>query len=109
MDHELDPQKAHNQNYYQKESLMASSDPDMIKIHLQSSLCLNYDKFFSPPEEKGEQITQKGNKVLTTNITVEIQNQKVEGFITYSSYQQIFKFKVTTGHTEPQNPPILTN
>ena len=26
---------------YQQESLMASSDPDVIRIHLQSSLCLN--------------------------------------------------------------------
>ena len=30
MDHQLDPQKVHNRKYYQQESLMASSDPDVI-------------------------------------------------------------------------------
>ena len=41
MDHQMDLQKVHNRKYYQQESLMASPDPDVIKIHLQSSLCLN--------------------------------------------------------------------
>ena len=41
MDHQWDLQKVHNRKYYQQESLMACSDPDVIKIHLQSSLCLN--------------------------------------------------------------------
>ena len=41
MDLQLDLQKVHNQKYYQPESVMASSDPDVIKIHLQSSLGLN--------------------------------------------------------------------
>ena len=37
------------------------------------------------PEENGEHITEKGrsNKVLTTNLTLEIQKQKVEGLMTY--------------------------
>ena len=46
------------------------------------------------PIENGEQNTVKDNKLLTTIFTVEIQNQKVEGLITYSLHQQIFKFKV---------------
>ena len=71
MAHQLEPQKVHNRKYYQQESLIASSDPDVIKIPLQSSLCLNfYDKIFSPQQENGEQITEKGNKVLTTNFTL---------------------------------------
>ena len=39
---------------------------------------------------------------MTTNFTVEIQNQKVVRLITYSLDQQIFKFKVNNGHTESQ-------
>ena len=67
---------------------------------------------FESPKENGEQVTVKDNKLLTTNYTVEIQNQKVEGLITYSLDQQIFKFKVANGHKEPQetsNSDKLTN
>ena len=39
----------------------------------------SHDNFFSPPEEKGEQITEKGNRVLTTNFTLEIQTEKLKG------------------------------
>ena len=58
------------------------------------------DKLFSPPEENEEQITKKNSKL------------KMEGLITYSTDQQIFKFKVTTGHkypTKTSNPDELTN
>ena len=34
----------------------------------------SYDNIISPPEENGEQTTGKGNRVLTTNFTLEIQN-----------------------------------
>ena len=34
---------------------------------------------FEPPQENGEQITVKDNNLLTTNLTVEIQNQKGKG------------------------------
>ena len=63
-------------------------------------------------QENGEQIAVKDNKLLTTNFTVEFQNQKVEGLIAYSLDLQIFKFKVTTAHKEPQetsNSDKLTN
>ena len=33
----------------------------------------------------------------STKIPIEIENQKVKGLITYSTDQQIFKFKVNTG------------
>ena len=57
--------------------------------------------FFSLPLlENGEQITEKGNRVQSTNFTLEIQNQKVEGLINYSIDQQIFKFKVIIGHKD---------
>ena len=67
---------------------------------------------FELPQENGEQITVKDNKLLASNFTVEIQNPKVEELITYSLDQQIFKFKVTNGHKELQetlNPDKLTN
>ena len=57
---------------------------------------------FEPPQENGEQIIVKENKLLSTNSTVEIQNRKVEGLITYSF----------NGHKESQeisNSDILTN
>ena len=44
----------------------------------------------------GEQKEQEG-KLLTTNFEVKVENRKVEGLITYSSDQQIFKFKVNSG------------
>ena len=37
------------------------------------------------------------DKPLTTNFEVKVQNRKVEGFITYSTDQQIFKLKVNSG------------
>ena len=46
------------------------------------------------PKENGEQNNAKENKLLTTNFEVEVENQNVEGLITYSTDQQIFKFKV---------------
>ena len=43
-----------------------------------------------PPQENGEQVIGKQNKLLTTTFQIEIGNRKVEGLITYSSDQQIF-------------------
>ena len=37
------------------------------------------------------------NKLLTTNFEVEVEKGKSEGLITYSTDQQIFKFKVNSG------------
>ena len=76
MDDQLDPQKVHIGKYYQQESLMACSDPAVIKIHLQSSLSLNLTHVINLMIYlyNSEQITEKGNKVLTTTITAEIQN-----------------------------------
>ena len=47
-----------------------------------------------PPQENGEQENGKQDKLLTTTFQNEIGNRKVEGLITYSTDQQIFKFKV---------------
>ena len=47
-----------------------------------------------PPKENGEQEIGKQDKLLTTNVENEIENRKVEGLITYSTEQEIFKFKV---------------
>ena len=48
------------------------------------------------PEENGEQEIGKQDKLLTTTFQIEIENRKVEGLITYSTDQQIFKFKANS-------------
>ena len=48
------------------------------------------------PRENGEQETGKQDKLLTTTFQIKIENRKVEGLITYSTDQQIFKFKVNS-------------
>ena len=47
-------------------------------------------------ENNGEQ-NKKEDKLLTTNFEVKVKNKKVEEPITYSTDQQIFKFKVKPG------------
>ena len=49
------------------------------------------------PKENGEQNNAKEDKLLTTDFEMEIENRKVVGLITYSTDQQIFKFKVKSG------------
>ena len=49
-----------------------------------------------PPKENGEQEIGKQDKLLTTTFQIEIENRKLEGLITYSTDQQIFKFKVNS-------------
>ena len=49
-----------------------------------------------PPQENGEQEIGKQDQLLTTTFQIEIENRKVEGLITYSTDQQIFKFKVNS-------------
>ena len=45
------------------------------------------------PKENGEQNIIEENKLLSTNSTVEMENRKAEGLITYSLDQQILKFQ----------------
>ena len=47
------------------------------------------------PKENGEINNAKKDKLLTTNSEVKVENRNV-GFITYSTDQQIFKFKVNS-------------
>ena len=88
-------------------------DPYAIRPMFEFDPCdKSYDKIFSPPQENGELITEKGNKVLTTNSTVEVQNQKVDRLISYSLEQPIFNLKLILDWKIPcpsQNTPILTN
>ena len=49
-----------------------------------------------PPKENGEQEIGKQDKLHTTKFQMEIENQKVDGLITYSTDQQIFNFKVNS-------------
>ena len=49
-----------------------------------------------PVKENGEQEIGKQDKLLTTTFQIEIENRKVEGLITYSTEQHIFKFKVNS-------------
>ena len=60
----------------------SSDDKSMIEIE--------------PSKENGEQEIGKQDKLLTTKFQIEIENRKVEGLITYSTDQQIFKFKVNS-------------
>ena len=53
-----------------------------------------------PPKENGEQEIGKQDKLLTSKFQIEIENRKVEGLITYSTDQQIFKFKVNSGSSQ---------
>ena len=46
-----------------------------------------------PPKENGEQEIGKQDKLLTTPFQIGIENRTVEGLMTYSTDQQIFKFK----------------
>ena len=48
------------------------------------------------PKENGEQNNAKEDELLTPNFEIGIENRKVEGLITYSTDQQIFKFKVNS-------------
>ena len=48
------------------------------------------------PKENGEKNNAKEDKLLTTNLEVKPENRKVEGLITYSTGQQIFKLKVNS-------------
>ena len=49
------------------------------------------------PKENGEQNNAREDEHLTTNFEMQSENRKVEGLITYSTYQQIFTFKVKSG------------
>ena len=49
-----------------------------------------------PSKENGEQEIGKQDKLLTTTFQMEIENRKVEGLITCSTEQQVFKFKVNS-------------
>ena len=53
-----------------------------------------------PSKQNGEQEIGKQDKLLTTKFQIEIENRKVEGLITYSIEQQIFKFKVNSGNNQ---------
>ena len=61
---------------------------------------------FTTSSEKSEQDSESDTstedeqeyKLQITNFEVKVENQKVEGFITYSTDQQIFKFKVNSGN-----------
>ena len=53
-----------------------------------------------PPKENGEQEIGQQDKLLTTTFQIEIGNRKVEGLITYSTDQQIFKLKVNSGNNQ---------
>ena len=53
-----------------------------------------------PPKENGEQEIGNQDKLLTTKFQIEIENRKVEGVITYSTEQQIFKFNLNSGNNQ---------
>ena len=48
-------------------------------------------------DNNGERNNAQEEQLLSTNFEVKVENRKVEGLITYSTGQQIFKFKVNSG------------
>ena len=46
--------------------------------------------------ENNREQNKQEDKLLTTNFEVKVKNRKIEGLITYSTDQQIFKFKVNS-------------
>ena len=59
----------------------------------------SYDKSvieIESPQENGEQEIGKQDQLPTTTFQIEIGNRNVEGLITYSTDQQIFKFEVNS-------------
>ena len=53
-----------------------------------------------PSKENGKQEIGKQDKLLTTTFQIEIENRKVEGLRSYSTDQQLFKFKVNSGNNQ---------
>ena len=53
-----------------------------------------------PYTENGQQNNVQEDELLTTNFEVNVENRKVEGLITHSIDQQIFKFKVNSGSNQ---------
>ena len=53
-----------------------------------------------PQKDNGEQEIGKQDKLLTTTFQMELENRKVEGLITYSTDQHIFKFMVSSGNNQ---------
>ena len=65
-------------------------------IHLTTKSVIEIE----PPKENGEQEIGKQNKLLATKFQIEIENRKVKGLISYSTEQQVFKFKVNSGNNQ---------
>ena len=59
------------------------------------------------PKVHGEQNNVKEDELLPTNFAMEIENRKVDGLITYSTDQQIFKFTVILELTKKYGVFIL--
>ena len=94
----------------------ASEPPQTFQVHniLNNSICdgdnssepedntsdVNSVYQIQPYTENGEQNNEQETKLLTTNFEVKVENRKVEGLITYSTDQQIFKFKVNSGNNQ---------
>ena len=65
-------------------------------IHHEDDLSDDKSVIEIEPQENGEQENGKQDKLLITTFQIEIENRKVEGLITYSTDQQVFKFKANT-------------
>ena len=85
----------------------SSEDQNMIEIEPIVCIAFKNDEDDSiedqptteiePYTESREQDIVKEENLLTTNFQMEIENRKVEGLITYSTDQQIFKIIVNSG------------
>ena len=68
----------------------------------------SYDRFFSPSPENDEQMIKKGNRILTTNLTLEIQNQPSNLFHRSTNFSNS-KLLLDTKKLETINPDKLSN
>ena len=86
-----------------------SEPTETLEIHNVSNKTIHHedDSFeeksvteIEPPKQNGEQKIGKEDKLCTTNFEVKMENQKVEGLISYSFEQQSVKSEVNSGSNQ---------
>ena len=103
---EIETYKQYREKIHETEESIPTDTSQVLTVfnkaihHEDDSSCDKSVTEIEPPKENGEQEIGKQNELLTTKFQMEIENRKVEGPITYSTVQQIFKFKVNSGNNQ---------
>ena len=103
---EIEPFEHYGEKIHETEESIPTETPQVLTVsnkaihHEDDSSDDKSEIEIEPPKENGEQEIGKQDKLLTTKFQIEIENRKVEGLITYSTEQQIFKFKVNSGNIQ---------